>query len=149
MGGGFKVGVWLGFALLSLGAKWFANKLYQRKKLYEKMYDCEVCFSDQKMSARGFLDSGNLAKKNDLPICFLSPDLFYDLFSAYILDGDEGQVCDEITLVTMAGEKKTKIFAGEIALEGRKRRVYYAPSAHMIGREYNVLLHSEILEDRE
>ena len=125
------------------------RKIYERKRLYEKIYDCIVSFGQSTRKVKGFLDSGNLVKKGNLPVCFLASDIFYQLVPVEFLEERVGQVCDEIQFMTMAGEKKTKVYEGEIYVEGRKKRVYYAPSVHMIGREYDVILHGEIMEDRE
>ena len=144
-----KTFVWTGFLLLCVGAWSLSKKLYARKRLYQNVWECCIIAGERRKECRGFLDTGNLAMKNDLPVCFLSPDLFYELYADEILKKEGGQVCDEIELVTISGNKKVSLYEGEIEIEGRKKRVYYAPSPHMIGREYNVLLQGGILENRE
>ena len=51
---------------------------------------------------------------------------------------------------TLAGEKTVPLYEGKIAVEADGETVcvhtYFAPSAHMIGREYTVLLNERLLE---
>lgn len=105
------------------------------------MYPCVIIVGEKKTRADGFFDSGNLAAKNDMPVCFLSTDLFYMLFESEIFKR-EGHVCDEMKIITLSGEKKVPIFEGEIEVQNRKMRVYFAPSGNMIGKNYKVLLNA-------
>ena len=83
------------------------------------------------------------------PVCFLSPDVFYDFFGEEMLFGG-GQVRDKIKIVTMSGERSVCIKQGEIEIKiGEKRvkkQVYFALGANMIGREYQILLNGLLLE---
>ena len=141
--------VFLGFAVLSLVGIWLGKRLYARRMLFRRVYACTVSAGEGRISAEGFYDSGNLAEKNGLPVCFISPALLYEL-----LDGDlfkaKGQVCDEMQMSTLTGVKTVALYVGKIGLEIGGQRVdkdvYFAPSAHMIGREYTVLLNARLLE---
>ncbi len=131
--------VFFAFTLLCFASVWLMGKFYARKALHRRIYPCELYHGEKKISTQAFLDSGNLAMKNGLPVCFLSPELLYELFGEEIVKG-EGQVCDEMAITTLSGEKKARLYPGRIEVDGQKRDVYFSPSANMIGREYKVLL---------
>jgi hypothetical protein len=111
------------------------------------IYECTLFCNGKRLSSTAFLDSGNLAQKNEIPVCFISPELLLTLY------GEEywGQVCDELAITTLGGETKLPLYKGELAVKAKektvKREVYFSPSARMISREYSVLLHSRILEE--
>lgn len=142
--------VLLGFTALAVCALVFVRKLYQRRALYAFIYDCRITSEEKTVTALGFYDSGNTATKNGVPVCFLSPDLIYELFSEEIL-GNTGQVCDEMSITTLTGEKKTLLYRGEVQIKTAQgihtvKEVYFAPSANMIAREYKILLNARIFE---
>ena len=138
------VGVFFGFALLSAISVWLIRKLQERKKLFQNLFRCRVYNGDKNAEADGFFDSGNLAKKHGLPVCFLSPDLAYELFG-------EGWIYAEthLKISTMAGEKTIPLLLGETEiLDGKtseKKQVYFALATNMIGKEYKVLLNAHLL----
>lgn len=148
----------LGFALLSILTLLIVKKLYQKRAFFRYIYPCKVAYNKRAFSVLGYLDSGNLASKNGAPVCFLSPDIFYDLFGEEILFKKEaknsqgrGQVCDEIAITTMSGKKRVRLFKGELEIyisrEKRlKTQVYFCPSNNMINREYKLLLNAGIIE---
>ncbi len=135
----------LGVAVVLL----WTRKFYQKRAVEGNIYPCTVKFGEKSLRLRGFYDSGNLATKEGLPVCFLSAEVFYDLFEESLF-GEQagGQVCDEIAITTLAGEKKLPVYKGEIAVQARtgeqKKVVYFARSTNMIGREYKVLLNARI-----
>jgi len=135
-----SVAVFLGFTVLSAFSLFLIGKLYARRRVFQSVYACVVKNGEKALTTFGFLDSGNLATKNGLPVCFLSPELIYDLF----FDKEEGQVCDEMEISTLAGRKKVPLYQGKILLEGRETDVYFAPSKNMIGREYKLLLNGAV-----
>lgn len=141
--------VFLGFAVLSLVGIWLGKRLYARRMLFRRVYACTVSAGEGRISAEGFYDSGNLAEKNGLPVCFLSPSLFYELFGTEILKG-RGQVFDEMSISTLAGVKKIPLYQGkiEVKLDGQTivKDTYFSPSKHMIGREYAVLINGRLME---
>lgn len=140
--------VFVCFSLL-LFVSIFGIRYWQGKKgIYQNLYLCKIYSAKTSREVRGFLDSGNLVCYEDRPVCFLSPDLIFDLFEEEILSKGEGQVCDEIRISTMAGERTLPLYQGEIEINGRKISVYFAPSRHRIGREYDVLLYGQILEEK-
>ncbi len=124
------------------------EKIYKRRVLQRQICECTLYFGEKELKTLGFLDSGNLATKNTLPVCFLSADIFYELFGTSILQ-EGGRVCDEMAIATMTGEKKISLYRGYITLEDKKRKyeVYFARSNNMIGREYKILLNGRILGD--
>ncbi len=142
--------VMIGFAILSAVALFFVRKLYEKKRISRFLYDCRLLYKNKTVTAVGFLDSGNLAVKNGLPVCFLSPDLGYTLFGEEILEGG-GQVCDEIKISTLGGEKTAPLYEGGIEIktngEKRKRRVYFAVATNMLSREHKIILSSYIFEN--
>ena len=125
-------------------------KLYQKKRLYAYIYPCKMHANGKEKALQGYIDSGNLASKDGLPVCFLVPDVFYDIFGEEMLFC-EGQVCDEIKIKTMSGERFVRVKQGEIEVKlgekTLKKQVYFALAANMIGREYQILLSARFLEE--
>ncbi len=145
-------GVAVGFAILTAFSLFLVEKLHAKKAIYRYLYDCTVFFGEKRLKIRGFLDSGNLATKNGLPVCFLSAEIFFDLCGNEILFGGEGggQVCEEMAISTQAGECRVPLYRGSVRIEyggnRQKKEVYFARSANMISREYKILLNSRIWE---
>ncbi len=141
--------VFLGFAVLSAVGVWLVKGLYARRAVFDRVYACTLSIGEKHIKANGFYDSGNLAVKNRLPVCFVSPALIYDLIGEEILE-TRGQVCDEMQISTLTGEKTVVLYEGDIGLKINGQticaRVYFAPSAHIIGREYTVLLNAWLAE---
>lgn len=138
--------VFIGFVLLSLSVAVLIRKLYEKRALHAFIYPCTLVFGQNNVRALGYYDSGNKATKNGVPICFISPELSYELLGEEWLKGG-GTVCDEAEIITVSGGKKIAIFKGEIAVETsrgkiEKNGVYFSPSKNMITREYKVLLHA-------
>ena len=140
--------VFLGFSLASFALLLLLRKIYKKRRLHSFIYPCEMLYAGRKIAADGYFDSGNLAQRNNLPVCFLSPDLLYDLFLAE----DGGQVCDEMAITTVAGEKKLPLYKGvlRIKIEGKweEKEVYFAPTTNTIGREYKLILNVKTLEEQ-
>ncbi len=144
-GGGSKLPgllVFAGFASLCGVSVLLVRKFYARRAVHSRMISCVLQNGEARVHAQAFLDSGNLAEKNGRSVCFLSPDLFYELFGEEILKGG-GQVSDEMSIFTVAGEKTIPLYIGRIEVNGVESEVYFSPSKNMIGREYNVLLGSK------
>lgn len=141
--------VWLGFALLTAGGMYLIKTLYAKRRIHGACYDCTIYAKERSISTLGFYDSGNLATYKDVPICFISPALLYDLMSDEIWE-DKGQVCDETVISTLNGDKKVRLYNGKIEVKTGKESIcfdtYFASSKNMIGREYAVLIHARILE---
>lgn len=142
-----SVVVFIGFALLSGASVLLIRKLYARRAVFQSVYPCRIRNGENCLQTQGFLDSGNLATKNGLPVCFVSPELIYDLWGSEFLE-NKGQVCDEMQIATLAGEKTVPLYQGEIEVNEKKMQVYFAPSANMIGREYKILLNSKVIGER-
>lgn len=146
--------VWImtGIALLFIVILHFvARILYKKRALHRYIYACEIVFRRKTAHVLGFLDSGNTANKNGLPVCFLSPDIFYDLFGDAIYNGQVGQVRDEILFETLSGIKKTSVYLAEISVETPKGKIqnqqaYFASSTNILNREYDLLLNGALLE---
>lgn len=142
----------LGFAVLSYLSIIIIRKVYQKRTVFQYIYPCEILYGKRVVAVLGYLDSGNLASKNGLSVCFLSPDVFYDIFVNEQCNEREksmGQVCDEMVISTMAGERKIKLFSARLEVEISptekiKTQVYFCPSKNMINREYKLLLNARI-----
>ena len=143
--------VTVGFAILTAFSVYLIGKLHKKREIYAYLYECEVIFQDKRIKAQGFWDSGNLAEKNCLPVCFLSPSLFYDLFEEEIFTKGEEHVCDELQIHTLGGIKKLSLYKGDLAVKTKhgeiKKQVYFAPSKNMLSRGYSLLLPSAILTE--
>jgi hypothetical protein len=145
----------IGFALLSVCTVVIIRKLYEKRKNFRWIYPCKISYLQRTAFALGYLDSGNLASKNGVLVCFLSPDLFYDIFGEEILlfnGKGGGQVCDEMVISTMSGDRKARLILARLEVEISPRKkveteVYFCPSANMINREYKLLLNAGIIRD--
>jgi hypothetical protein len=139
----------VGFCVCCFIASFLLAKLYQKRRLHSYIYPCKVFSNGKGKELKGYFDSGNLASKNALPVCFLSPDIFYEFFGGKILFC-EGQVRDEMQIVTMSGGKKIPLFKGELEIKTEqkihKKQVYFALGGNMIDREYQILLNARIFE---
>ncbi len=149
---GEKIPSWLvliGFACLSLLGIYLVKKLYRKRRVYGLCYPCRLWIENGAAEALGFYDSGNLATHQGVPVCFVCPAVLYDLVGDKIWK-DGGQVCDEMTISTLGGEKKVRLYSGKIEVKtGQKsvyKKTYFAANKNMIGREYAVLIHARILE---
>ena len=123
------------------------SKIHQKRRVQKWIYECVLHSSINEIAVSAFLDSGNLANRAGLPVCFLTPDLIYELFERK----HTGQVCDEITISTISGQKTLPLYKGNIEVFTKEKtlckEVYFAPSIHMISKEYSVLLPAEVLEE--
>ena len=143
--------VFVGFALLSLTVVFLIRKLYEKRSVHAFTYPCTLTVGQNSVRALGYYDSGNKATKNGVPICFVSPELIYELFGTEWLKGG-GTLRDETEITTVSGVKKIPVFKGEIAVETvrgkiEKIGVYFSPSKNMITREYKVLLHAATVRE--
>ena len=131
------------FAVLSVA---LVKELYRRRAVRRFVYLCRVTLGDRSIKADGFLDSGNRAKVKGIPVCFLSPDLAFDLLG-------ERTMTEEMTIVTMGGESTIKIFLAdrlEIYCGDKPNiidKVYFAPSGNIRAREYKIILNAAVLSD--
>ena len=147
--------LWVVFLFFTLTVVAYAliKRLYAKKQLHQYIYECEITANGKKRKAMGFWDSGNLAKKQGFAVCFLSPQLFYELFEEMIFSKGHGQVCDELKIQTIGGEKSVRLYLGEIQVQTAERKikkqVYFAPSRNMISREYSILLPSGIFDESD
>lgn len=145
-----KTLVIIGFFGLCMLICFIIAKLYQKKQVYAYIYACKARANGKEKDVNGYLDSGNLASKNGLPVCFLSPDIFYELFGEEMLFCGE-QVRDEMKIATMSGERSLCLQQGEIEVKigGKsvKKQAYFACGKNMIGREYQILLSARLLEE--
>lgn len=145
--------VFIGFAILGLISLLLAKKLHKKRAVYAYLYDCEILYKQRVVAAVGFLDSGNTVTKFGLPVCFITPDLFYEVWGEELVFANaekEGeQVRDEMYIHTLTGEKRTTLYKGELQIKGkdgkkRRKQVYFALSVNMISREYKILLNAGI-----
>ena len=137
-------GIFLLFALLT-GVSLFVLKALRRRKSVTKFtYSCEILFQGKRVKTDGFFDSGNGAKKFGVPVCFLSPDLAFDLFEG-------AEETESLRIQTLAGEKEARLYTATLkTYDGRRLifsgEVYFAPSVNMIGKKYKLLLNRALME---
>lgn len=147
------IAVFITFAMLSAVTLLLMKKLYEKRAVHAYVYDCEIFYRGRRVRLSGFLDSGNTATKNGLPVCFLSPDIFYELWGEELLQGGSTTSApqEEMRIVTMAGERKFPLYRAGLRVRTGKglvqrKEVYFASSANMIAREYKMLLNARVLE---
>ncbi len=138
-------------AFLCVGAR-SIERLYRRRAVARNIYPCVVRIGEKQAKTDGFWDSGNLATKEGVPVCFLSADILYDLCGdSLIFPKERGQVCDEMQICTQSGEKTIPVYRGQVRVEtggeSSWREVYFARATNMIQREYKLILHSRSLEE--
>ena len=123
-----------------------AKRIYRRRTLFRFIYPCKITLGERTVKAEGFLDSGNRASERGIPVCFLSADLAYDLLG-------EKAMTEEMTIMTMGGESKIKIFLAdrlEIYCADKPNiidKVYFSPSGNIRAREYKIVLNAAVLSD--
>ena len=131
------VSVFLGF-----GVKKLIKAVYKRKKITSFLYPCKLTVGDRQVRAEGYMDSGNLAEKSGIPVCFLSAELFFDLFKEKALEKED----DTLKISTVSGEKAIKLFIlDELLIYSKKQenivyKPYCAVSPALQGKEYQILL---------
>lgn len=145
--------VWtpLAFLLFLCAVLFFAQKVYKKRSVWRYIYECKIVSGEHSARVRGFFDSGNIATKNGIPVCFLSAETVYELWGNEIVFGEKGrgQVCDEMEIATMTGMRRVPLYKGELEIKTggeirRVKEVYFALSTNMISREYHLILHSRI-----
>ena len=118
-----------------------SKKIYRKWRFVGNFKACKVFYQDKEWETTGYIDSGNLARQNGLPVCFITPAFFCKIY-----DEDRGQVFNEICITTLAGKKKVQVFTAEISVDGKEKKpVYLGVSANMIKKGYEILLHSEMI----
>ncbi len=141
--------VTVAFLVLTGFSVFFVKKLYAKRALHRFIYECEISYKEKRIGVTGFLDSGNLAQKNGLPVCFLSPDICYALWGEETIEGG-GQGCDEMQISTLGGEKSIALYKGVVEINENglriKKQTYFASSTNMLSREYKMILSSYIAE---
>ncbi len=156
------------FVFLCLFSFRAVQKLYQKKRVLSHTYSCAIPYNKRVVAVLGFLDSGNKATKNGVPVCFISPVSAYEIWQEDFLFFEQktekatfdctaenekygGQVCDQITIQTLGGEKMLFVRLGELHVKLDngcvKKQVYFAVSPHILSQDYDLLLPADILED--
>lgn len=120
------------------------KKIYKKQTIFRHVYDCAILYGKRRVAILGFFDSGNLATAKGTPVCFLSPEIAFDIWESELLSPH-----GEITVQTLGGEKTLPLFLGDLEIKKGgtlfiKKGVYFAPSAHMVSREYKMLLQANI-----
>lgn len=143
IGGVFAIGIFFLLGVYLLG-----KRLYAKKTLLQFVYPCRIRLGEKEIFTSGFLDSGNRLQVNGKPVCFITPDLVYELIGASYIQ-------EETTVLTVAGEKKIKIFQADVLeiyydkTAHRIEKIYLSPSTHILGREYKILLGGWAIEGKE
>ncbi len=129
--------------LLAIALHKSVSAIYRRKKISSFLCDCEIFIGKKSVKMLGFCDSGNQAVYRGRPVCFISPDRLLEVIEV-------GQVCDEMEILTVSGEKRIKIFKADkllIYLEGKANiieNVYLSPSKNLRGQDYEALLNAQM-----
>ena len=123
---------------------WLAQKIYRKKATFRYLYDCAILYNKRRVAILGFLDSGNMATAKGVPVCFLSPEIAFEIWESEMLSPH-----GEITIQTLGGEKTLPLCQGSLEIRLDKgvftrQHTYFAPSAHMVSREYKMLLQANI-----
>lgn len=153
----FALAIFAGFALISAR---LLRAFYRKRTLQRHLYPCTIVYKQKRVDVLAFLDSGNTATKNGEPVCFISPDAALDIWQEELLEDlvakntkGAGQVCDEITISTLGGEKTLRLFKANLLVKTDqktdcKKEVYFAVSPHILSQEYQVLLHTCIIDEQ-
>lgn len=138
-----------GFACLFAAALLLIRKLHQRRAITQFLYDCRLYYQNRQINTTAFLDSGNLAQKDGLPVCFVSPELFYELCGTQILQGRGAD--GQMDIITLGGKKTLSLYGGEIEFrqekKSRKQRVYFGVSPNIVSREYKIIVNARLTAD--
>ncbi len=142
---------------LCLFSKNALRKFYEKKRVFNFIYPCAIPYGKRVVDVLGFFDSGNKASKNNVPICFVSPLAAYEIWQEDFLPTRQeiekctGQVCDQITVQTVSGEKTLSLRLGELQVQQNgawiKKQVYFAVSSHILSQAYDLLLPASIFDD--
>lgn len=153
----FALASFAGFALICVR---LLHALYRKRTLQRHLYLCTIVYKQKRVNVLAFLDSGNTATKNGEPVCFISPDAALDVWQEELLEDlaakstkGMGQACDEITISTLGGEKTLRLFRANLLIKTNqkndcKKDVYFAISPHILSQEYQVLLHTCIVDEQ-
>ncbi len=144
--------IWLGIALLCVATFIFIKKTRQRRVKEQFLYSCTITYKHERISVSGFYDSGNFANFEGAPVCFISPEIGFRFYEKN-LEKEGGQVRDEITITTLNGKRKAKVYEGGLEIEENGKifvckKVYFAIATNMLSRGYKLLLNSRIFEER-
>ena len=144
------------FVFLCLFCERIVKKLQQKHRTQRYIYPCRVTYNEKSVLFSGFLDSGNKASKNGVPVCFISPAAAYDVgLNTSFFDNEtsntQGQVRDEMLVRTVSGKKTLRLYLGEIAVQNDKsyvkKQVYFSISTHILSHEYDLIFPASILDD--
>lgn len=128
--------------ITAFGLKKLIKAVYNRRRLARFIYPCKLRKGDRQVCSEGYVDSGNLAQKHGIPVCFLSAELFFELFGVNAFEDGE----EELFISTISGEKKIKLFLlDELWIYfGQGENIVYKPycavSPALQGKDYKVLL---------
>ena len=136
------------FCLLSV---YFIKKLYQKKRVFSHVYDCYIPYKQRSVHVLGFLDSGNRATSNGLPVCFISPAVAFDVWGNDLLVSPDFSSADEkldstailqknneqgrnfsiehptkytqINVTTVSGKKQLSALLGDVIIDYHGKRI--------------------------
>lgn len=129
-------------AVFTAFCRWGIRRLYARKRVFAHIVLCTLTRGQRSVEAQGFVDTGNGASYGGRAVCFVTPDLLFELCGTAAPDG-------AMTVKTVAGEKRISLFLiDEITIcDGNKRGeerklggVYLSPAVHIVGKPYKLLL---------
>ncbi|MBE5745216.1 MAG: hypothetical protein E7355_03660 [Clostridiales bacterium] len=145
--------VLLMIALMTVGLTYLIKKLYKKRAVESRIYACVLSYKEKSVQIDGFYDSGNLASYGGTPVCFVSPDVFYDLLGEELAFGEGNDAPSvEICFSTLGGAKRARAWLGELAItekdaKKRAQKVYFCSATNMLSREYKLLLNARIFDD--
>lgn len=115
--------------------------IYKRREKTRFIYPCQIRVGKREERVDCFLDSGNLVKIGNAPVCFVSADVFFSLRS-----GAECAKAERIKVLSIGGERWVNAYPADefkIYLDERVNkieRVYFSFSERLLGRDYKILV---------
>lgn len=132
-------GILFALAVFVALSKWGVRKLYERKRLQQHIFPCEIVLREKRVKVDGFMDTGNTATRGGRAVCFVTPDVLYRLF-------DLQPAPEHMIVRTVSGEKRIGLFPVDavhvtikneaVVLEG----AYLSPATHILSKGYQLLL---------
>jgi hypothetical protein len=117
------------FVCLSFAVIVCIEKFYAKRAVNRFLYDCQLTYKDVKMQLKGFLDSGNLANKNGLPVCFISPEYFYELFidsnDLYKLSLGLSDIVNGVYDGFFIGDFRVRIWCKKIVIKSNENKIAF------------------------
>ncbi len=134
--------------LLSRGIESLIKYFYKRKDIESNCYTTKIMVKDKRVTLKGFVDTGNMLFDGDNPVVIIHLKSAKKLFEGL-------PKVKHISYQTVAGESKLLVIEKasiEIYLDKQERiikKVSVGVSKQNIGTEYGVILHPDLLKEKE